>query len=77
MLITQDIRDHKILGREFKKATQEGVHQGEFTVLRRQIQHRFGAIPSWVIHTVAPLPGPVALLYSRAIFQRTRPLQRT
>jgi hypothetical protein len=39
MPILNDILDHKVLGREFKR--------GELTVLRRQIEKRFGAIPSW------------------------------
>jgi len=34
-----DILENQVLGREFKR--------GELTVLRRQIEKRFGAIPSW------------------------------
>jgi hypothetical protein len=32
-----------VLGREYKR----GLQQGELTVLRRQIEKRFGAIPAW------------------------------
>src|SRR5437667_178682 len=39
MPILNDLLDNKVLGREFKR--------GELTVLRRQIEKRFGAIPSW------------------------------
>ena len=39
MPILNDLLDNKVLGREFKR--------GELTVLRRLIEKRFGAIPSW------------------------------
>ena len=39
MPILNDILDNKVLGREFKR--------GELTVLRRQIEKRFGAVPNW------------------------------
>ncbi len=45
MPILNDILDHKVLGREFKR--------GELTVLRRQIEKRFGAIPSWAEERLA------------------------
>ena len=51
MPVLNDLLDNKVLGREFKKGLeegrQEGLHQGELTVLRRQIERRFGQIPSW------------------------------
>jgi hypothetical protein len=34
-----DILENQVLGREFKR--------GELTVLRRQIEKRFGALPGW------------------------------
>lgn len=43
MPILNDILDHEVLGREYKR----GLRQGELTVLRRQIEKRFGAIPAW------------------------------
>ncbi|MFN7998408.1 MAG: DUF4351 domain-containing protein [Bryobacteraceae bacterium] len=45
MPIFNDILDNKVLGREFKR--------GELTVLRRQIEKRFGAIPSWAEERLA------------------------
>lgn len=42
--ILNDILDHEVLGREYKK----GVEQGEVIILRRQIQTRFGNVPAWV-----------------------------
>jgi hypothetical protein len=45
MPILNDILDNKVLGREFKR--------GELTVLRRQIERRFGAIPSWAEERLA------------------------
>jgi len=43
MPILGDTLDNKVLGREFKR----GLQEGELTVLRRLIEKRFGAIPSW------------------------------
>ena len=43
MPILNDIMDHKVLGREYKR----GLQQGALTVLRMQIEKRFGAIPAW------------------------------
>jgi hypothetical protein len=45
MPILNDILDNKVLGREFKR--------GELTVLRRQIEKRFGTIPSWAEERLA------------------------
>jgi len=45
MPILNDILDNKVLGREFKR--------GELTVLRRQIEKRFGAIPTWAEERLA------------------------
>ena len=49
MPILGDTLDNKVLGREFKR----GVQEGELTVLRRQIEKRFGAIPSWADERLA------------------------
>jgi hypothetical protein len=53
--ILEDILDNKVLGREFKRGleegiregVQQGVQRGELTILRRQIEERFGALPAW------------------------------
>ena len=49
-----DIMDHAVLGREFKRGLaqgrdqgrEEGRRDGELTVLLRQIGNRFGAMPA-------------------------------
>ena len=45
MPILNNILDHKVLGREFKK--------GELTVLRRQLEKRFGPLPAWTEERLA------------------------
>ena len=45
MPIFIDILENKVLGREYKR--------GELTVLRRQIEKRFGAIPGWAEERLA------------------------
>ena len=47
MPIHIDILENKVLGREFKKGLREGRQEGELAILRRQIEKRFGALPSW------------------------------
>jgi predicted transposase YdaD len=41
--VLNDILENKVLGREYKR----GVKEGELTLLRRQIQGRFGSLPDW------------------------------
>ena len=48
-----DILENKVLGREYKRGLQEGELKGELTVLRRQIEKRFGAMPSWAEEKLA------------------------
>jgi hypothetical protein len=43
MPILNDIMDHKVLGREYKR----GWADGEMRMLRRQLEKRFGPIPAW------------------------------
>jgi hypothetical protein len=51
MPIDYNIREHEVLGPEFKKAIEEGRVEGrvegERTLIRRQIEKRFGALPHW------------------------------
>jgi hypothetical protein len=49
MPIHIDILENKVLGREYKR----GLQEGELTVLRRQIEKRFGAIPNWAAERLA------------------------
>jgi hypothetical protein len=56
-----DILENKVLGPPFKKGLEEGrqeglregLREGELTILRRLIEKRFGAIPSWVEERLA------------------------
>jgi Domain of unknown function (DUF4351) len=45
MPLLNDILDNKVFGREFKR--------GEMTILRRQIEKRFGAMPGWAEERLA------------------------
>jgi hypothetical protein len=53
--ILNDILDHEVLGREYKKGRQEGELKGELTILRRQIEKRFGSVPNWAEERLAKL----------------------
>jgi predicted transposase YdaD len=57
--ILDDILDHEVLGREYKRGKQEGEQEGrqegrrqgrqegELRLLRRLIEKRFGPLPPW------------------------------
>jgi hypothetical protein len=45
--ILNDILQHEVLGREYKS--------GELTILRRQIEKRFGSVPKWAEQRLAKL----------------------
>ena len=45
MPITEDIRDHQVFGREYKR--------GELTILRKLLEKRFGALPAWAEESLA------------------------
>ena len=55
MPLLNDIRDHKALGREYKRGFEQGLRDAELKgqrrfalkILRLQIEKRFGPIPSW------------------------------
>lgn len=63
MPILDDIMDHPVLGREFKRGLAQGLaqgleqgrHDGEVAVLLRQIERRFGSVPSLVRDRVAKM----------------------
>jgi hypothetical protein len=55
MPIDLDIRDHEVLGPLIKEAEQKAEQKGERTILRRQIQKRFGALPGWAGERLAAL----------------------
>ena len=52
MPILDDIMDHDLLGpilrRGLQQGRQEGRQEGEQTIVMRQIEKRFGAVPAWV-----------------------------
>jgi predicted transposase YdaD len=68
MPIHIDIPENEVLGPVFKKALQagrqegrqEGLQEGELTVLRRLIEKRFGALPSWAGEKLSALSAPRA-----------------
>jgi hypothetical protein len=53
--VLNDILENKVLGREYRggveegvlQGVQQGIQQGELTLLRRQIERRFGTLPEW------------------------------
>ena len=47
MPILNDINDHEVLGREYKRGVQVVTHE-MVEMLRCQIEDRFGALPEWV-----------------------------
>ena len=59
MPIDLDIRDHEVLGpiiiKAEQKGRQEGLQAGGLTVLRRQIEKRFGALPGWASEKLAAM----------------------
>ncbi len=55
MPITEDIRNHKVFQLERAEALQEGRQEGELTLLRRQLEKRFGPLPDSVAERLAHL----------------------
>ena len=47
--VLNNLHDHKVLGREFKK----GLQEGEAKMLRRQLERRYKKLPSWVADKLA------------------------
>jgi hypothetical protein len=41
------VPQNKVLGPAYRKGMEEGLQKGERAVLRRQIERRFGSLPSW------------------------------
>lgn len=56
MPVLNDILDHKVLGREYKRGKQEGREEEVIRILSRLIVKRFGAIPDWVRPRMQALP---------------------
>jgi len=53
-----DILENKVLGREYKRGLQEGRQEGERTLLRLQIEKRFGSVPEWASQRLEKLSEP-------------------
>ncbi len=57
MPLLNDILEHEVLGREFKRGKLEGKREGklegERELLRRQAAKRFGPLPSWAEDFIA------------------------
>jgi hypothetical protein len=54
-----DILDHEVIGPAIKQGLEQGLEQGrqqgERSVLRRQIEKRFGPVPDWADTHLAQL----------------------
>jgi len=59
MPILNNILDHEVLGREYKRGLQqgrqEGVQEGELILLRSLIEKRFGPLPKWADEKLSKL----------------------
>ena len=55
MPIDLDIRDHETLGPIIREAERRARQEGDLTILRRQIERRFGALPGWAAEKLAGL----------------------
>jgi hypothetical protein len=54
MPILDDIMDHDLLGPEIRR----GYERGEMAILMRQIEKRFGPLPSWASQQIEALSAP-------------------
>lgn len=65
MPLLDDIMDHEVLGREFKRGLtqgreqgrEQGRHDGELAVLLRQIEKRFGSVPPQLRERLDKMPA--------------------
>jgi predicted transposase YdaD len=55
MPIDLDIREHEVLGPIIIEAEQQGRQEGELTIIRRQLEKRFGVLPDWAVTKLAAL----------------------
>ncbi len=63
--------ENKVLGREFKKGLKQGVQEGELTILRQQIEKRFGAIPEWAEKRLSASKAGELEAYGVRVFDAT------
>jgi len=57
MPIRINILENEVLGPMFQKGWDEARQDGERTILRRQIEKRFGALPGWASEKLSALPA--------------------
>ncbi len=71
------ILSNKVLGREYKRGLDEGKLEGEIEgerrFVRRQIEHRFGAIPEWAEQRVNSLSVADLEASGRPLTRRQEP----
>ena len=60
MPVDMDIMDHEVLGPLLRKEQYEGRLEATKTMLRRQIEKRFGSIPTWADQRLKDSPLSVA-----------------
>jgi hypothetical protein len=58
MPILDDIMDHDLLGPAIRRGLQQGRVEGEQTVVLRQLEKRFGAVPSWARQQIEAMSTP-------------------
>jgi len=71
MPITENILDHEVLGREYKKGMQQGMHEGEAKLLRRQVSKRFGNVPQWLDELLSSPTTDLESLSDRVLDAKT------
>ena len=57
MPIRINLLENEVLGPVIKKGLLEARQEGELTILRRQIEKRFGVLPGWASDKLAALPA--------------------
>jgi hypothetical protein len=57
MPILDDIMDHPVIGRKVRNGIALGRLEGERTVILRQIDKRFGAVPEWAKARIETMSG--------------------
>lgn len=53
MPIQIDLMENEVIADYYNRSRQEGVHEGEIAILRRQIEKRLGVMPEWAQQRLA------------------------
>lgn len=75
MPVLENILDHKVLGREFKRGLeqgreqglQQGLQRGELTLMRILIEDRFGSIPQELASRISAMSPTELERFARRI----------